>query len=269
MTEASLQIFDELVERWIEEFGRAVEMFTGDKPEVSSSRAALDLSAADIAERTWWKQVVQNDKSFRLWAGGTEATWNAVGEGAEAQTTLFEMLSQANQGTAAVLSAGFPVPLRCEDGLIEAPGLPIDGELAHIRIKFRDADAGVIFLIVEKSAFAILSPDEPAAEAAQAPNDREALAALGASPAMLARLLDLRLPVSVLLGRATITIKEALKLMPGSVIELDRQVGDHVEVMVHGTIVAKGEIVSVKGNYGVRIKEVISRKERIALHEAA
>jgi flagellar motor switch protein FliN/FliY len=86
---------------------------------------------------------------------------------------------------------------------------------------------------------------------------------------MLSRLMDLQLPVSVLLGRATITIKEALKLMSGSVVELDRRVGDHVEIMVHGIIVAKGEIVSVKGNYGVRIKEVISRQDRIALHEAA
>jgi flagellar motor switch protein FliN/FliY len=57
--------------------------------------------------------------------------------------------------------------------------------------------------------------------------------------------------------------------MPGSVVELDRKVGDHVEIMVHGTIVARGEIVSVKGNYGVRIKEVISRQDRIALHKAA
>jgi flagellar motor switch protein FliN/FliY len=53
------------------------------------------------------------------------------------------------------------------------------------------------------------------------------------------------------------------------VVELDRRVGDHVEIMVHGIVVAKGEIVSVKGNYGVRIKEVISRQDRIALHEAA
>ena len=130
---------------------------------------------------------------------------------------------------------------------------------------FRGAEAGVLVLLVESAAFAILNPEEPATSDPQS----EGLAAVGSSPAMLSRLLDLQLPVSVLLGRAPVTIKEALKLMAGSVVELDRQVGDHVEIMVHGTVVAKGEIVSVKGNYGVRIKEVISRKDRIALHEAA
>jgi hypothetical protein len=42
-----------------------------------------------------------------------------------------------------------------------------------------------------------------------------------------------------------------------------------VEVMVHGTVVARGEIVAIKGNYGVRIKEVISRKDRFALKDVA
>ena len=129
---------------------------------------------------------------------------------------------------------------------------------------FRGADVGVIILLVEKSALSILGPDEPAT----LPPASEQLAGTVTSPLMLSRLMDLRLPVSVLLGRATITVRDALKLMSGSVIELDRQVGDYVDVMVHGTVVARGEIVSVKGNYGVRIKEVISRQERIKLHEA-
>ena len=42
-------------------------------------------------------------------------------------------------------------------------------------------------------------------------------------------------------------IRDALKITSGSLIELDRQLGDYVEVMVHGTVVARGEIVAVKG----------------------
>ncbi len=86
---------------------------------------------------------------------------------------------------------------------------------------------------------------------------------------MLNRLMDLQLPVSVLLGRSVLPIREILKIVSGSLIELDRQSGDYVEIVIHGTIVAKGEIVSVKGNYGVRIKEVISRQDRLALKDAA
>jgi len=86
---------------------------------------------------------------------------------------------------------------------------------------------------------------------------------------MLSRLMDLQLPVTVLLGRAVLPIRDVLKISLGSLIELDRQINDYVEVMVHGTVVARGEIVSVRGNYGVRIKEIISRQDRIALRHAA
>jgi flagellar motor switch protein FliN/FliY len=178
------------------------------------------------------------------------------------------MLSQANQGTATVFSAGFPVPLRCHDGTEEAPAMPLQLACAKIQVTFRDTDLGAILLLVDKAAFAILSPAEPAANGPES-DDQAAAMVPGLSSAMLSRLLDLRLPVCILLGRANITIKEALKLIPGSVVELDRQVGDYVEILVHGTVVAKGEIVSVKGNYGVRIKEVVSRQARMALHEAA
>jgi flagellar motor switch protein FliN/FliY len=86
---------------------------------------------------------------------------------------------------------------------------------------------------------------------------------------MLRRLMDLELPLAVTLGRAVLSIEDILKLTPGSLIELDRNVGEYVDLMVQGTIVARGEIVSVKGNYGIRIKEIISRQDRLALREVA
>lgn len=86
---------------------------------------------------------------------------------------------------------------------------------------------------------------------------------------MLRRLMDLELPLAVTLGRAVLPIEDILKLTSGSLIELDRNVGEYVDLTVQGTIVARGEIVSVKGNYGIRIKEIISRQDRLALREAA
>lgn len=86
---------------------------------------------------------------------------------------------------------------------------------------------------------------------------------------MLRRLMDLELPLAVTLGRAVLPVEDILKLTSGSLIELDRSVGEYVDLMVQGTIVARGEIVSVKGNYGIRIKEIISRQDRLALRELA
>ncbi len=258
------EAFETFIERWLEEFGRAVQMFTGEEATLSSSRGEIESEAETMAASTWWKQVVKNQDSFTIWAGGIEATWAAMGEGAEAQSTFFEMVSQANQGAAAVLSAGFPIPLKCEDGLIEAPPPRSDLELCKIKISFRGSELPPLLLLIEPVAFRILNPvddDAPEANAVSAGQTQH--------PAILNRLMGLQLPVSILLGRTAMRIKDVMKITPGSVIELDREIGDYVEIMVHGTVVAKGEIVSIKGNYGVRIKEIISRQDRIALHEAA
>jgi flagellar motor switch protein FliN/FliY len=104
-----------------------------------------------------------------------------------------------------------------------------------------------------------------ATEAAIAPFTRVASEEQPLTP-MLERLMDLELPLSIALGRSILPIRDVLKLTSGSLIELDRKIGESVDLVVHGTTVARGEVVSVKGNYGVRIKEIISRKDRLALH---
>ena len=82
---------------------------------------------------------------------------------------------------------------------------------------------------------------------------------------MLGRFMDLELPLAVALGRAAIPIHELLRMKAGSLIELNRSAGEYVDMIIHGAVVARGEIVSVKGSYGIRIKELISRNARLNL----
>jgi flagellar motor switch protein FliN/FliY len=63
--------------------------------------------------------------------------------------------------------------------------------------------------------------------------------------------------LSVVIGRSRLPIRELLTLDPGAVIELDRRPGDPVEVLVNGTLVARGEVVVVEGEFGVRIIELV------------
>jgi flagellar motor switch protein FliN/FliY len=58
-------------------------------------------------------------------------------------------------------------------------------------------------------------------------------------------------------------MKDVLKLTTGSIIELDRGVNEPVEVLVNDCLVARGEVVVVEGNYGVRIQQIASRQERL------
>jgi flagellar motor switch protein FliN/FliY len=76
-------------------------------------------------------------------------------------------------------------------------------------------------------------------------------------------LLDVELPISVSFGNSEMQLRDVLKLGPGSVIELDKSVNDPVLIIVNHKPIAKGEVVMVDGNYGVRILEVESTADRI------
>jgi len=71
-------------------------------------------------------------------------------------------------------------------------------------------------------------------------------------------IIDVPLQVTVLLGKSKKSIKEILELGRGSVIVLDRLAGEMVDVLVNGKLFAKGEVVVIDDNYGVRITELIS-----------
>lgn len=69
-------------------------------------------------------------------------------------------------------------------------------------------------------------------------------------------LLKVAVPVTVLMGKANLPLKETLKLARGSVVDLDRTFNDPVEVVVNDQVVARGDIVVVEEKYAVRIREV-------------
>jgi flagellar motor switch protein FliN/FliY len=77
-------------------------------------------------------------------------------------------------------------------------------------------------------------------------------------------LLDISLQVTVELGRARMKIQEILGLRNGSVIELDRLAGEPADILINGTLIARGEVVVVDEKFGVRVIEVVSRAKRIA-----
>ncbi len=76
-------------------------------------------------------------------------------------------------------------------------------------------------------------------------------------------LLDVELPVAVSFGECEMPLRDVLKLASGSVIELDKSVNDPVTVIVNQKPIARGEVVMIDGNYGVRITEVESTADRI------
>jgi flagellar motor switch protein FliN/FliY len=79
----------------------------------------------------------------------------------------------------------------------------------------------------------------------------------------LGRVLDLRLPVVIELGRTRMLIKDIVELSPGSVIELNKLVGEPVDLLVNGKRFAQGEVVVIDENFGVRITELVPLDQRM------
>jgi flagellar motor switch protein FliN len=76
-------------------------------------------------------------------------------------------------------------------------------------------------------------------------------------------LLDVSLPISIELGRTALKIEDILNLGPGSVVELDKLAGEPVDLLVNDKLLAKGEVVVIDENFGVRITTMVSTQDRI------
>lgn len=76
-------------------------------------------------------------------------------------------------------------------------------------------------------------------------------------------LMDIPLSVTVELGRTKRSVKEILELSAGSIIELDKLAGEPVDILVNQRIVAKGEVVVIEENFGVRVTDILSQADRL------
>lgn len=76
-------------------------------------------------------------------------------------------------------------------------------------------------------------------------------------------ILDVPVTISMEIGRTQITIRNLLQLNQGSVVELDRLAGEPMDVLVNGTLIAKGEVVVVNEKFGIRLTDIISPSDRV------
>jgi flagellar motor switch protein FliN/FliY len=149
---------------------------------------------------------------------------------------------------------------------------PPPGEWAAVTIAFPGTPEGAA--PSEPPLLMGLSPQLVALVTAPPPSDAEASGQMAlaqeAGPGRSAPvsrtmelLLDVDLPVSISFGKAKVPMKDVLKLTTGSIVELDRGINEMVEVLVNHCLIARGEVVVVEGNYGVRIQEIASRQDRL------
>lgn len=105
--------------------------------------------------------------------------------------------------------------------------------------------------------------DQAAPDQAQNKDDKAILPAgptqaSAPAPGKLDLLMDVELGVTLPFGKRSMLLREVLELDAGSVVELDRQVLEPADLLLDGRLIARGEVVVVDGNYGLRVLEVVS-----------
>jgi flagellar motor switch protein FliN/FliY len=103
-------------------------------------------------------------------------------------------------------------------------------------------------------------PPLPREEAAQAP----APGRTEPLPANLSLVLDIELEATIRFGDREMPPRDIFGLMPGAIVELDQMVNEPAQLLVAGRLVARGEVVVVDGNFGLRVTEVASVSDRVA-----
>jgi len=93
--------------------------------------------------------------------------------------------------------------------------------------------------------------------AAAAPAAPAAATGAVARPGGLELLHDVEMEVTAELGRTRMSVRELLSLVPGAVIELDRAAGGPADLLVNGRLIARGEVVVIDENFGIRITEIV------------
>jgi flagellar motor switch protein FliN/FliY len=98
-----------------------------------------------------------------------------------------------------------------------------------------------------------------------APVELEQLGGAGADGADgdLGFVLDVPVELAVEIGRTMMTIRETLAIAPGSIIALNRMAGEPVDLLVNGKRIARGEVVAIDEEFGLRVTEVVSPRRRL------
>ena len=96
----------------------------------------------------------------------------------------------------------------------------------------------------------------------------EATVGPGAAPAAdpraeLDRLRDVPVDLAVEIGRTTMTIRETLDIGPGAIITLDKMTGEPVDLLVNGRRIARGEVVAIDEEFGLRVTQIVSPDQRL------
>lgn len=244
--------------------GLAIQGVTG---EPTTVRQSLSKSVVPAEDASIWQQSFSIVSGPALWIVAPSETWHdlanmvLVSAGIEdsseedLRSTWAEVVQQTAGAFASRVTADVGREVTTQSGA-EIPTLPKSAEWHGFTIQIDTREWH--FDAAWSAEFAGVYNPQKFAETLEQTQKRST----GVSKTF-DLLLDVSLPVSVSFGKTSLQLREVLKLNTGSIVELDRFVSEPVDVIVNDCVIARGEVVVVDGNYGVRIRQLASREERL------
>lgn len=266
-----------LADEWAKQLTQVMESMTGESLPVTYT--PYELSADEIdpnqKELNWWEQRFSSGPDAIAWIGAATTSWEEIGnrvlksagvddpDQETVRSTYLEIINQALSGVAGLLSVRLRRETSCLEGRHAPPPSSGGFESYSFEITFGEQAFSLLAVFsksledVPETALETSQPKAALPPALKTPVEENQ------NPHPIDLLLDVELPVSVSFGRAQLALKDVIKLTTGSIVELNRSISEPVEVIVNNCVIARGEVVVVEGNFGVRIRQVISRQERL------
>lgn len=256
-----------IAESWAEELKAVLQFLTGEDWTADTSDVE---PASSVGNCYWWLQKYTAAPGASIAIGAQAMAWSELGarilqaagveliEQASARSTYLEAVQQAASGVTRSLASRLGRPVEAVGGQEDGP--PSDGSTFGVVMASGDFHLPPLRVHVSDELFSAFAPP-----ALPAPASSPTTAPVGVQSRTMSVLLDVRMPVSISFGRASMQLRDVMKLAAGSAVELDRRPDDEVDVIVNDCVIARGEVVVMEGNYGVRITQIVSREQRLAL----
>jgi flagellar motor switch protein FliN/FliY len=225
-------------------FASAVETPTGARPQI---QPAVSIDANSVPpELLWWEQTLDAAEGS-VWIGAGPPVRQALGCAASGAVAMGELVGGDAERSYQVLLQ------RCWQGVEGAIGggrlsTPPPGEpLFRIPIEMPGTGALQIYAACREAR-----GETRYAKADRPPQRRRGTA--------LDLLLDTEIPLTVRFGSTRMLLRDIVRLSAGSVVALNRGMAEPVDIVVNGRLVARGDVVSVQGNYALRVTEIRERR---------
>lgn len=230
----------------------------------SPVQVLVRLDSSTVPPDMLWLRYGLPESNATMWAGAGATDWRAIAntvlgdpdsveETPDTKPTFLEVVNQIASASYRVLSA------KAGRELLPGPGAecsgPGEGQPLWMELELSPSRRVRVYMILGNDLLESGGPAQPEPEPLPKRSNEP--------PQTMDLLLDVELPVAVSFGRAQLPLKDVIKLTSGSIVELNRAVTEPVEVIVNNCVIARGEVVVVEGNYGIRIQEIVSRSERL------